>query len=526
MAYKTIRFMDVWELFRQWQARRKVKDIAESMHLDRKTARKYIQAFQARGLSQDMPQEDKGQIMAVLQDIVNSPAYEKPSQDTLKPHWDEIAHLLGGARLKMTSVYDILCQKYGLSGKVSLSSFKRFVQAHQLLPDNRKNTCRMETPPGKEVQIDYAKMGYLRMPDGSKKTVYAFIATASYSRHKYVDFVFSQDQKSFLASHVRMFEYFGGVFEMINLDNLKTGVIKASLYDPVINRAYRELAEHYDFFIHPSRISSPQDKGKVERDVQTVREQFKKFLALDPNLDLASANRQIVQYLKEVYGQKPHGTTREKPYPAFNDLESPALKALPSEPFVIAEWKEVKAHPDCYIQFDKKSYSVPYAYVGKRLWARATDKLLSIYDDHQLIKQHVITANHRHTDMSDFPPNVQAALDEGLPDYLQRQALNIGKNFHALIRKTLQPHAFRNLRKAQGLFALNNQYPHELIEQASAIALEHRTMYPKLFKSMLIKLQEEQKPEEPPLVLSGESAGFVREPFYFNHTYHHQKPLF
>ncbi len=140
-------------------------------------------------------------------------------------------------------------------------------------------------------------MGYLPLHDGTKKTVYAFIATASYSRHKYVEFVFSQDQKNFIASHVGMFECFGGVFEMINLDNLKAGVIKPSLYDPVINRAYRELAEHYDSFIHPCRVSSPQDKGKVERDVQTVREQFRKFLALDPNLDLASANRRIAQYL-------------------------------------------------------------------------------------------------------------------------------------------------------------------------------------------------------------------------------------
>lgn len=526
MAYKTIRLMDVWELFRQWQARRKVKDIAESMHLDRKTARKYIQAFQARGLSQDMPLEDKGPIMAILQDIVNSPAYEKPSQDTLKPHLDEITHLLGGARLKMTSVYDILCQRYGLSEKVSLSSFKRFVQAHQLLPDNRKNTCRMETPPGKEVQIDYAKMGYLPLPDGTKKTVYAFIATASSSRHKYVEFVFSQDQKSFIASHVRMFDYFGGVFEMVNLDNLKAGVIKASRYDPVINRAYRELAEHYGFFVHPCRVSSPQDKGKVERDVQTVREQFRKFLALDPNLDLASANRRIAQYLKDEYGQKPHGTTREKPYRVFSDLESPALKSLPPEPFLIAEWKEVKVHPDCYIQFNKKSYSVPYAYVGKTLWARATDKLLSLYDDHQLIKQHVITSNHRHTDMNDFPPNVQAALDEGLPDYLQSQALKIGKNFHALIRKTLKPNAFMNMRKAQGLVALKNLYPPELIEEASSIAVEHSSMYPKLFVSMIQKLIEEKMPPMTPIALSDESAGFVREFSYFNHMDHHHKPLF
>ncbi len=525
MAYKKITFMDVRELFRQWQAQRKGKHIAELMGLDRKTVRKYLNKFKDQGLTQDMPIQNKEQIMAILQAIVNEPEHDTPAQDILEPHLDEIAELLGGARLKMTTAYEVICQRYELSSKVSLSSFKRFVQTHHVLPDNRKTTCRMETPPGKEVQIDYAKMGYLRLPDGAKKTVYAFIATASYSRHKYADFVFSQDQTSFIASHIRMFDYFGGVFEMVNLDNLKTGVIKASLYDPLINRAYRELAEHYGFFVHPCRVRSPKDKGKVERDVQTIREQFKKFLALDPNLDLASANRRIDQYLKDGYGQKPHGTTREKPYPAFIELESSALKALPPEPFVIAEWKEVKVHPDCYIQFNKKSYSVPYAYIGKTLWARAADKLLSLYEDHKLIKQHVITSYHRHTDLSDFPANVQAALDEGLPDYLQSRALKIGKNFHALVRKTLQPHAFMNLRKAQGLIALKDKYPHNLIEQASIIALEHSSMYPKLFESIIIKLQEAQKAEEPPLVLSDESTSFVRDITYFHHTFIHHQPI-
>lgn len=524
MAYKKITRMDIMELFRQWQAQRKGKHIAESMGIDRKTVRKYLNKFKAKGLTLETSIEDKEQLPTILQSIVKEPEHDTPAQNMLEPHLTEIAELIGGARLKMTSAYEVIGQRYELFTKVSLSSFKRFVQAHHLLPDNRKNTCRMETPPGKEVQIDYAKMGYLRMPDGTKKTVYAFIASASYSRHKYVDFVFSQDQKSFIASHVRMFDYFGGVFEMVNLDNLKTGVIKADRYNPMINRAYQELANHYGFFVHPCRVRSPQDKGKVERDVQTIREQFKKFLALDPNLDLASANRRMAQYLKEEYGQKPHGTTREKPYLAFSDLESPALKALPIEPFVIAEWKEVKVHPDCYIQFNKKSYSVPYAYVGKSLWVRAADKLLSVYDDHKLIKQHVITSYHLHTDHADFPPNVQAALDEGLPDYLQRQALNIGKNFHALVRKTLQPHAFMNLRKAQGLLSLKDKYPHHLIEQASAIAIEHRTMYPQLMESMLIKLQEEQKPEEPPLVVSDESTSFVREITYFHQPFIHHQP--
>jgi transposase len=65
---------------------------------------------------------------------------------------------------------------------------------------------------------------------------------------KYVEFVFRQDQQSFVRSHIKMFEFFGGVSEEILLDNLKTGVIKADLYDPTLNRTYQEMAHHYGCF--------------------------------------------------------------------------------------------------------------------------------------------------------------------------------------------------------------------------------------------------------------------------------------
>ena len=93
-------------------------------------------------------------------------------------------------------------------------------------------------------------------------TVYAFIATLSHSRHKFVDFVYKQDQQSFVASHVKMFNYFDGVPKRLVIDNLKNGVLKADLYDPRLNPTYRELAEHYRCFIDPARVSRPKDKGK------------------------------------------------------------------------------------------------------------------------------------------------------------------------------------------------------------------------------------------------------------------------
>ena len=133
-----------------------------------------------------------------------------------------------------------------------------------------------------------------------------------------------------------MFDYFGGVPARILIDNLKSGVIKPDIYDPKLNRTYREMAGHYGCFIDPCRVQHPKYKGKVERDVQTVRQQFRKFVALNPAIDIAQANRQSTKWLVDEYGQRDHGTTRLKPFHVFIDKEQPALKPLPDEPFEIA----------------------------------------------------------------------------------------------------------------------------------------------------------------------------------------------
>ena len=148
------------------------------------------------------------------------------------------------------------------------------------------------------MQIDYAKMGSLYDPlTKTNVTVYAFIGTLAYSRHKFVDFVYKQDQQSFTQSHVKMFNFFQGTPKVIYLDNLKTGVIKPDLYEPKINRSYAEMGLHYGVFINPCRPGKPKDKGKVERDVPTIREEFKKMVAINPSITDTEANRQIKQWL-------------------------------------------------------------------------------------------------------------------------------------------------------------------------------------------------------------------------------------
>lgn len=125
------------------------------------------------------------------------------------------------------------------------------------------------------------------------------------------------------------------------------------------------MAEHYNTFLDPARVRRPKDKGKVERDVHTVREKFKELTALYPTITLAELNQRVLLWLSDDYGLTEHGTTHQMPYRMFQDEEQPKFIPLPRDRFEAAFWKEATVHPDCYIQVKKKSYSVPYQHAGK-----------------------------------------------------------------------------------------------------------------------------------------------------------------
>lgn len=506
MAYKRISFMDVTEIIRRWKDGQSITYIAKVLDYDRKTVRKYLS-------SNSCSIENK-----TITELSGRPAKK---QKLLEPYLDEITNLVTNKvnSLKPKTAFEVICLRHDLSGKISYSSFKRFVRAHgiSLFPD--RSTCRIEVKPASQLQVDYGKMGLLRDPlTGKRRTVYAFVGTLSFSRHKYVEFVFRQNQQSFVNSHVKMFHEFRGVPKTIVIDNLKAGVIKPDLYDPRFNRTYYEMAEYYGCFIDPCRVARPKDKGKVERDIQTVREQFKKLIALNPSITLSEANNAIRGWLINDYGRRKHGTTNREPYGLFYETEKPLLIPHPEEPYEAALWKEALVHPDHYIQVNKKAYSVPHPYVGQKVWVKVKHNLVQIYYNEQLIKQHTIPQGFRQTDFNDFPDNVLHALYEGTPAQLCKKAARIGINFALLIQSILKPHAFLNFRKAQGIISLAQKYPAEIIEDVSQFALGmQNSLSPKLFKSMVENVQQRNIELNSQLSLSDETAGFVRTMDYFTH---------
>jgi len=153
-----------------------------------------------------------------------------------------------------------------------------------------------------------------------------------------------------------MFDYYGGVPHVSVPDCLKQGVLKCHLYDPDLNPGYAQLAAHYATAIVPARAAHPKDKAIVEGLVKILM-RYVRFRARARRFtSLGEINRLLAECVERINDRKHSrfGVSRRE---RFEALERTALKALPSEAFEVAEWKEATLHADCYVQVDAVYYS-------------------------------------------------------------------------------------------------------------------------------------------------------------------------
>ena len=161
--------------------------------------------------------------------------------------------------VKPNTAYLILRDKYELD--VSYETFKLYVREIGLTAQIKRAPTRLELPPGAETQIDYGSAGSpLDQRTGKHRRVHAYAARLSCSRLPNIQFVWTQNSESFVESNICMVEFYDGVTERLPIDNLKRRVLKPHIWDPKINRAYAEFAEHYGTFIDTARVGKATDK--------------------------------------------------------------------------------------------------------------------------------------------------------------------------------------------------------------------------------------------------------------------------
>ncbi len=520
MGYRQMTTENLYEMYRRWRAGHPIQQMARTLRGDRKTVRLYLEKFQQAGLSRSGPAPDKPALEELFATLLPATCRAQPARQELSRYEQLIREWVQDPKepLKPKSAYQILRSTYHL--QASYESFKLFVRQKGLTAKAKRRVLRLELPPGKEQQIDYGRVGLLEDPRGGKKrVVWAFCAVLSCSRLPFIQFVYTQRQVSFAESLIDSFEYYEGLTEFISIDNLKSGVIKPDLWDPVLNKTLAEVADYYGVFINPCRVGKSTDKGKVERSVPLARELFRRLKKAHPAAGLAELNRLALRWCREEYGRREHGITGTPPLQAFEETERAALRPLPAERLQTPVWKEAAVHAgDGFLTFGDKRFAVP-AYRGRRVWVRYTERsaLLQIFSQGRLIREYVVGTKRVNYLPGDFPEVHQALMQGSYPQYLLRQAVAFGPEAQALIERVLEPHAYLAARRAKGMLEVMGDYhPQPFFPAICRQALHRGVKLPARFRAMLAD-EQHQLSMDFHLPVSEAGKRMVREIDYYFH---------
>jgi hypothetical protein len=500
MARRRFSVRDIDEILAHWHQTGSIQSTATSLGVHRGTVRKYIQLARDRGYLPGGPPPAQGWAAFVRETVPQLVGRTNPSEAMRRIALFHQAIEEGLTQTNTATVWQRLRDEQGL--KTSLTSFYRYIHLH--FPQGPKGqgiTVRREEPaPGSVAEVDYGLLGMWPDPaTGRLRRLYAFIMVLGHSRHMFVLVTPHLDQKSWVKAHVLAFAFFGGVPARVVLDNLKTGVLKADIYDPQFNRGYAELAKYYGFLIDPARARKPKDKPQVERMVPYTRASFWKGRSFSIMEEINASAR---YWCLETAGQRVHGTTGKRPYQEFLAVEQQTLVPLPKEPFQVSTWTRAKVGRDCHIQVDRALYSVPYRYVGKTLEVRLTDHLVECFLDEELVKVHLREAPRgRSTRLEDYPPEKAQVLKEK-PQWCRERAKSLGAQVSWVVESLLEQPTQYRLRQARGVLRLSERYGPDRLDAACARAKAFGDPSYRTVKGILEKGLERQlafPPAAPPL---------------------------
>jgi transposase len=383
--------------------------------------------------------------------------------------------------------------------------YSRYCELYQRWRRQADVTMRQVHRAGEALFVDYCgqTVPVIDAATGVVSEAQVFVAVWGASSHTFAEATWTQGLPDWLGSHVRAFEFSGGLPETVVIDNLRSGVSKACRYEPEINRTYQELAQHYGVAVLPARVRKPRDKAKVEVGVQVVerwilaRLRHRQFFSL---AELNTAIRELLSRLNERPFRKLPGCRRSQ----FESLERPALRALPAERFVYAEWKKARVHIDYHVEVESHYYSVPYQLVGQAVEARLTVKTVEIFARGRRVASHLRSFRRGvHTTQDGHMPRGHRDYAAWTPQRLVQWAQSSGPSVAALVEAILatRVHAQLGFRTCLGIMRLGERYGGERLAAACARALAVGALSYRSVRSILetgLDRQAEPPAGEPP----------------------------
>jgi hypothetical protein len=311
--------------------------------------------------------------------------------------------------------------------------------------------------------------------------------------------------RNWLASHRRMFAYYGGVAHVTVPDCLKQGVLKCHLYDPDLNPSYAELAVQYATAVVPARAKKPRDKAVVEGLVKILMRYVRFRYRRHRFTSLSEINRALAECIERINDRR-HTRFAVSRRERFETVEKAALKPLPIGDVDCGEWKDATLHADCYLYIEGDYYSAPHIHRHKKLRVKITENQVEIFLKLERLAIHP-RSRHRNGRRikidAHFPPASQAYY-EATPQKLLSQSRFIHPELNRLFVELFNVDVYGNIRRCQGFVSRCtkeiNQSGHELASERIAAAIASMRRYNRFrvpyFKALLDQARKQAlKPE-------------------------------
>jgi transposase len=331
------------------------RKIARHLHIGRTTVKKYLN------------NPDQG------------PAKRKKRSSKLDAYRQLIDQLLEQDPEAKAPVVLQRLQQQGFDGKITIvRDFLLKLRGQRLY---RTPYIRFESPPGKQMQIDWGHFGHLQYGQ-TKRKLYALVVIESYSRMLYVHFTHSQNQETLHQGLLDAFRFYGGTPQQIVVDNMLTAVTERQ--GPLIrfNGAFLEFLRPFKTVPVACNPGAPHEKGKIEAGIKYLRQNF---WPLRTFTDLADVQLQVSHWLATVANVRIHQTTGEKPNDRFATVH---LRPLPELVPDCRQTCPAKVHKDFAVRFDGNSYTTPPWTIGKKVILKADAFTVRVYLNQKKIAAH------------------------------------------------------------------------------------------------------------------------------------------
>jgi hypothetical protein len=289
------------------------------------------------------------------------------------------------------------------------------------------------------------------MKTGEIRKAWVFVAGLGFSQLLFAWAAEDMKSRNWLASHRRMYAFYGGVPHVTVPDCLKAGVLKCHLYDPDLNPGYAQLATDYATAVVAARPGHPKDKAIAEGLVKILMRYVRFRYRHRRFTSVPEINRALAECVERINTRRHSrfGVSRRE---RFETVEKAALKPLPIGDVDGGEWKEAKLHADCYVFLEGDYYSAPHIHRHKQLRIKLTENQVEIFLQLERLAIHPRSRhrNGKRVKIDAHFPAASQAYYEATPQKLLSQSRFIHPELNRLFVELFNADVFGNIRRCQG----------------------------------------------------------------------------